>query len=276
MNLSFLFIIPLTPNVLAGSVRAELQKKCFELLRIQNYSNWRALVIGDQPPEVIKDEPRFIHLKTEGKKEEKLKQATEFIKTSGITSDYIIRLDDDDFFNPTILKQVATLEFDIYTDKYHTFFEYESQAISQQIRPWFPNTCIHKFSHAMNSLENTSGVKFMECAPKTLLIENDHSKIHWYYRYKKIVYAGRENPVYLRVLNKESITAKSGLDYHIYLKQFGIWKWRRIKEFETVYKPISRSAIYLRYNFKEKLRMIKTRLKYSLFYTHFLFKQTSA
>lgn len=268
-----LFIIPLTPQFLLNFSRFEIQRKCFELLLTQSYSNWQAIVIGEELPLVIKENQKFIHVKYEGIKEEKLQIATKFILENRLQADYIVRLDDDDFFNPSILKKIVNKDFDIYTDKFHTFFEYETQTLSQQIRLWFPNTCIHKFEHAMAIFGTLATPDIKKINKQVRLIENDHSKLHPYYKGKKVIYANPKNPLYLRVLNRESITAKNSLNYEKYLRQFGYWKSIKLKEFENIYTTKKSIAPELVYLFKEKVYRFFQQLNVNLRYNYFLFKK---
>ena len=43
----FLFIIPLTPPAHINIIRQELQELCLSTLKKQTYSNWNALLIGE-------------------------------------------------------------------------------------------------------------------------------------------------------------------------------------------------------------------------------------
>ncbi len=270
---NFLFIIPLTPISLLNDNRKAIQELCFKTLMLQNYTNWQALLIGSELPNVVKNNQKFIHVKYEGIKEEKLQIATKFISENKLTPDYIISLDDDDFFNPYILEELTNVDFDIYTDKFHAFFEYETQTVSQQIRLWFPNTCIHKFEHAMAVHGTLANLNIKKINAQVRLIENDHSKIHSYYKGKKIIYASRNNPVYLRVLNKESITAKNSFNYEVYMKQFGYWKSIEFKTFENIYGEKKSTNSKLKYPLKERIYRFLQQLNMNLFYDYFLFKK---
>jgi len=269
---NFLFIVPLTPITLLNDNRKVIQDLCFKTLLLQNYPNWQALLIGNELPLIANNNHKFTHIKYEGIKEEKLQIATKFILENKLQADYIIRLDDDDFFNPFILEEIANMNFDIYTDKFHTFFEYETQAFSQQIRLWFPNTCIHKFEHAMAIFGSLANPNIKKISEQIRLIENDHSKIHSYYNKKKIVYASRENPLYFRVLNRESITAKGSLKYDSYLRQFGYWKNKKNIKFESIYDSTKKANLELRYSFKERVYRFLQQVSMNLFYNYLLFK----
>ena len=269
---NFLFIIPLTPNSFLNIDRRVIQETCFNFLLAQDYSNWSALVIGERLPDIINEKVNFIHINYEGVKEEKLQIATRFISDNKLLYDYIIRLDDDDFFNPKILNQLSNSDFDIYVDKYHTFFEYKYQLISQQIRLWFPNTCIHKFEHAMSIYGNLARADIKKINNHVRLIENDHSKLHPYYKNKKIIFADSTNPLYLRVLNKDSITAKSSINYTAYLKQFGYWKKLKFRNYIQMYKSDLIDFPNINYPLKEMIYRFYQQLQVKLFYKYFLFK----
>ncbi|MES2567384.1 MAG: glycosyltransferase family 2 protein [Bacteroidota bacterium] len=269
---TYLFIIPLTPQFFLNFNRAEIQRKSFELLLAQSYSNWQAIIIGDELPLILIDNKKFIHVKYEGIKEEKLQVATKYILENKVKADYIIRLDDDDFFNPFILKEIANKDFDIYTDKFHTFFEFGNQVFSRQIRLWFPNTCIHKFEHAMAVFGTLANPNIKKINTQVRLIENDHSKLHPYYKGKKIMYSNRNNPVYVRVLNRESITAKNSLNYDIYLKQFGYWQTKKLKNFTDIYDVNRKNKLKLTYPLKERIYRFFQQLHVNLLYKNLLFK----
>ena len=87
------------------------------------------------------------------------------------------------------------------------------------------------------------------------------------------MYANSKNPVYLRVLNRESITAKSSLNYETYLKQFGYWRAIKLKNFENVYGTTKSIAPELVYPFKERVYRFLQQLNVNLRYNYFLFKK---
>ena len=252
-----MFIIPLTPDEYLTPVRERLRMICLTFLKQQNYDNWRALLIGNSKVKVQDD--RFIALNKEGLKEEKLQFATSYIRSTTLTYDYIIRLDDDDIFNPCILRKISSLDFDIFVDKYHYYFDYESGNISRQIKYWFPNTCIHKKEHAL--------AKFGELSKKHLpilneyvsLIENDHSRLHSYYKGKKVLYASPKDPLYLRVVNRDSLTSKVNVTYESYFEFFGIWNSSLPSNFKGI---LSKENLYQK-KLKRKVTVLKC-LKNSL------------
>ncbi|PVD52023.1 hypothetical protein DC498_11580 [Terrimonas sp.] len=257
MSKSFLFIIPLTPDEYLTSTRKRLRILCLTTLKEQTYNNWNALLIGNSEVEVHDD--RFVILKKEGLKEEKLQFATKHITINMPECDYIIRLDDDDIFNPNILDKISSLEFDIFVDKYHYYFDYESGSISRQIKYWFPNTCIHKKKHALAKFGNLSKKHLPVLNEYVSLIENDHSKLHIYYKNRKVLYASPNNPIYLRMVSKDSITSKGEMAYESYLKFFGMWD----NSLPTSFKEILSKANLYKRNAKRNIPILK-RLKYRI------------
>lgn len=227
---SFLFIIPRTPVNHRNSIRQDLWLLCTQALQKQSFPNWKALIIGKEP-ETPENDERFIIIQFEGTKEEKLQKATEYIIQNNIEGDYIIRLDDDDIINPHILKKVANKDFDIYVDKYQWFWHFESGKVSYRVWNWFPNTCIHKREHALAEWGDFADGNFQRFRKQARLIENDHSKLHPYYKNKKIVFADKQHPVYLRTITSSSVTAQNADDHNSYLKRFGIWHKNKLKDF---------------------------------------------
>ena len=226
MSNSFLFIIPLTPCRLLTENRKKLRSICLKTLTSQTYPNWKALLIGSELPDGFSG-GNFIHLSYEGYKEEKLQKATQYILSNPLKPDYIIRLDDDDIFNPELLDQLKNLTFDLYVDKYHTFWNSSDGSISQKIFYWFPNTCIHKAEHALQRYGNLPPGNYERFKTNALLIENEHNDFHKYYTIDhKIRFSSKQDPVYLRALNPDSITSieqvgdfKNYLDRHGYRKK---------------------------------------------------------
>lgn len=226
----FLYIIPKTPANLQNDIRKKLWHLCVTSLINQTYTNWTALIIGENALENISDN-RFISVDYEGRKEEKLQKATEYIITNNIPGDYIIRLDDDDIINPNILAKVATLNFDLYVDKYQWFWHYESGKVSNKVWGWFPNTCIHKREHALVPWGDYAHGTFKQFKEQSLLIENDHSKLHPYYKNKNVQLANKNHPTHIRTITNTSITAKNATTYNSYLKSFGVWRKNKLQDF---------------------------------------------
>ena len=249
MNKKFLFVTPLTPKAFLTPLRKSLFEQFIESLKKQTYSNWEALLLGEESR--IDGKIKYLSLGAESK-EIKLIFAREYILNLPEKPDYIIRIDDDDIINPNILMRVSTLSFDCFADMYHAFYDLTTGKISLQKRSWMANTVIHKYEHAMCELNED----------KMSLIQCDHSK-DWikYYENKKIIYADRKSPVYLRILSPTTVTSgiygmnksvsekytdfknnivklktKGDIDftqYNSYLKGFGKWKYMILKDFEV-------------------------------------------
>ena len=255
--MQFTFIIPLTPKSFLHKEREILLNLCLRTLKKQNYSNWSALLIGGFIPEESKDDRHFIHINYEGKKEEKLQKATEYIKQNNIKSDYIIRLDDDDIINPNILSKVKYLDFDLYVDKTQFFWYHETKQIASRTWYWYPNTCIHKTEHALVEFGDFAKGDFKKFHEKALLIENDHSKLHTYYKNKRVLFSKMNNPVYLRSITNTSITASNSSNYIDYVNRFGNWQTNKLKSFKflgTSDKKINQSLIQRLRNIKIEFR----------------------
>jgi hypothetical protein len=232
MSNSFLFIIPLTPFSHLTEIRGQLRKICFNALFSQTYSNWQALVIGEINRNELTDN-RFINIDYNGPKEEKLQIATQYILTNKLKCDYIIRLDDDDVFNPHLLKKLEKLQFDLYVDMYHSFFDLSSAMISQKIFYWFPNTCIHHRSHALKVFGTFPSGNYHREKEQPFLIENEHNDFSKYYNSKhKIFFAKKNEPLYLRVLNPHSITSLQEKYYKSYREQHGYFKKNNLISFQ--------------------------------------------
>ena len=137
---SFLFIIPLTPKRLLTEERQALQELALLTLLGQSYAYWTALLVGETDLKI--DDPRFVQISFEGHKEEKLQCATEYIIDRNLQNTHIIRLDDDDIFNPTLLESLKQADFDLYVDKFQTFWDPANGRVANKIFYWFPNTCI--------------------------------------------------------------------------------------------------------------------------------------
>ncbi len=259
----FIYIIPKTPANFQNEIRKKLWHLCISSLIKQTDNNWTALIIGKDAIIDINDN-RFIEVDYEGPKEEKLQKATEHIITNNIHGDYIIRLDDDDIINPTILEKVSTLDFDLYVDKHQWFWHYESGKISNRVWHWFPNTCIHKRKHALTQWGNYAKGDFNKYKDQALLIENDHSQLHPFYKDKNVLFANKRNPVYVRTITSSSITAKNALNELDYLKRFGRWRYNKLRNFGFLrdLKTNSLSALPS-LTFKEKVKNKYLNLRWS-------------
>ncbi len=255
MQKSFLFITPLTPKKLLTPLRKALFEQFIMALNDQSYQNWQALLIGEEE----KTEGNIKYVKINAvSKEIKLIFAKEYILGLKQKPDYIIRIDDDDIINPNILEKIAALDFDCYADNYHTFYDLVSGKISQQKRSWLANTVIHKYEHAMKEVTEDN----------IPLLQADHSK-EWikYYSNKTLIFSQVKDPVYLRVLSPTTVTSgvretdmkKMGdaykefmdkasayihisdmdlLEYNKYLKGFGKWKFKILKNYSAQQKRL--------------------------------------
>lgn len=216
----FLFVTALTPAAKRSAVREALFQNYIRALKQQTYPHWQVLLIGEED----KQDGNFIYVRTSSvTKEDKLIDAYNYVQKMAEKPDYLIRLDDDDVISPVVLESVLGKKFDCYSDRYHHFFDLASGMTSRQLRPWIPNTAIHKMEDALTIYQETGRPVFA----------NDHSKVwHVYYKKKKIKYASRFHPVYMRILSPTSITATAERNkYEAYLKTFGKWKKRMPKDF---------------------------------------------
>ncbi len=231
MQNTFLFIIPLTPASHLSESRLFLRQLCFENLRSQTYSGWKALLIGKLGDHEAPGS-NFIQVDFEGHKEEKLQMATQYIQEQQVEADYIIRLDDDDIFNPQLLKKLSGLSFDLYVDKCHYYWNSETGCVSRAVRYWFPNTCIHKRSHALSAFGNFPPGNYTRYKSQCLLIENEHNDFHHYYSQDhRILFSEKNAPVYLRTINPGSITSQQATRQEDYMNSFGFWKKNTLKDF---------------------------------------------
>jgi len=222
----FLFITPLTPSPKINPLRAELHLCYLAALQNQTYPHWQALLIGEEH----KSEGRLTYLKCEGvTKTEKLNCAFQYINSMQIKPHYLIRLDDDDLISPFVLERASKKIFDCYADKFHSFYDISNKLTAQQKRPWLANTVIHKTEHAMHPF----GEKNLP------LFTLDHS-LYWhkFYKSRKIKWARKSHPVYLRLLSPTSISANpdnkaDDEEYMEYLKSFGKWSKKMIGDFRN-------------------------------------------
>ncbi len=233
----FLFITHLSPLAIRSSLRQGLIESMQKSLYNQSYTNWKALWIGEK--EFQDDKIKEINVKDKNTLSEiYLRQdVINYINDC----DYIIKLDDDDIILPNTLQIASVLNFDCYCDEYHTFYDISSGALTQQKRPWIASTSIHKKEHALTIQNGTTKAdNFIQS-----LFYGEHGK-DWidYYKNKNIVFAAKENPVYVRVLSPTSITAGAKTfpvksiddtdinDYYKYLKQFGVWNQVTLNQFD--------------------------------------------
>ena len=260
MSNSFLFLIPLTPASHLTKVREELQEKCLTALKNQKYDNWKALLIGAEKPTAVEDN-RFIHLAIEDIKEIKIQYATKYLEDNKLSFDYIIRLDDDDLISYSILEQFKSTSADLIVDLDHWFIDWNTKRVSKDFKPWFPNTCIHKSKNALATFGKLANPKVKQISKSILLIENDHSKIHEFYKGKDIVFTETNIPVYLRALNPDSITSNSDSNYSDYLKKYGNWNQSLPSGFSGIDSPkVIKSKVNLKSSIHSKISKLKFKL----------------
>lgn len=263
---SYLFIIPLFPVTHNTENRLALRVVCMTSLLMQSYPNWKALIIGNYR-EGIPDCNNFIFADFEGPKEDKIEFAVNYILENKLTPDYLIRLDDDDVFNPNILQLISKKEFDLYVDFYHHFWKVDDGLVSQSLKFWFPNTCILKMEDALKDygFKHTTSTHNQSAR----LIENEHNNFHLYYNKKhKVLFASKEHPIYIRSINPDSISFTNAVDTNKHILQFGIWKKNRLKDFlflkefnlPTPYNQLKHSTSFLKsikLNIREKIDRTK-------------------
>lgn len=222
----FLFVIPQSPKRTITPFRQRLIDLSLQSLRAQESDQWEAWMLGEEN----KADGNLTYFQSPVEtKEEKLHWAVDLLLNAKSLPEYIIRFDDDDIINVSALKKVEGITFDCYADKHHTFYDAASGRLSQQVRSWLPNTVIHKTEHALAQYgEYHYVVKSDKRKPH--LLQNDHSKWwHTYYANKKVVYADKSSPLYMRILSPTSFTAQGGVNtsehqsYNEYISKFGDW-----------------------------------------------------
>jgi len=227
--IDYLFLIPTSPNLEEDSLRRGLQRLCFEQVKKLDaiFVVW---LLGDA--EV--DHPHFKRIHCEGSsKEEKLKEAGDQLADMPRLAKYLVRLDDDDLINPEVFDRLAQANFDIAYDRKHFFYDLATDLASSQKREWIPNTAIMDFEKAMTKVDARSlsvaevGGAVTEDS-MNYLFACDHSQAwHPFFKGKQTV--KEKEPIYVRILNPQSITAGGGREfdenkYFRYLQGFGSWK----------------------------------------------------
>ncbi len=206
-------------------MRKALRTFCFSQLSALQASA-QVWLIGD----IDRVPQGFENIRTEGRtKEDKLWEVGERLADmKSAPAKYLVRLDDDDLINPKVFDALAAQDFDCCTDREHWFYEVSTALTGNQYRPWFPNTCIHAFKHGMARVPAMGGSA--KAGDQNYLFACDHSKA-WqaYYRDKDVQYSIGGKPNYLRIINKNSITAQNAKEnsesaYQTYLHSFGSWK----------------------------------------------------
>jgi len=251
----FLFIIPATPTYALNKDRLMLQNQCLEYLIKQTYSNWLALWVDHDEPPVL--DSRILHVNISGKKEEKMQKVSDYVLNNCFEFDYVIRLDDDDIFNPNLLNRIKLEDFDVYTDYYQYFWSPFLGKISRKLWYWFPNSCIHKKEHAYTIWGSfATGGPFEKYRLNSYLIENDHSNFHHYYKGKKVLFTQRRNPVYLRTITSTSSTALQSDKYEDYLGSFGVWKKNFLNDYKELFLQFDSNKEYSQ-SLKQRLNHLK-------------------
>lgn len=227
-DLSFIIVTTYGPHLGdEKDIRHKLHQHFMEAINDVAYSNFQVYLFGHLPSSK-QDIINFV--KANGNtKEQKLQFAKNFLLESGLKSDYILRLDDDDILNPHAFSHVNISRPDVYADLYHSFINIDSGLIAQQKRPWFPNTTIIKWDLAFSKLflNNAMLFNFQHNLWSRFLKEANAS----------IEYADKLNPLYLRVLSSSSITSletQSKSDYGQYLAQFGAFKELELLDFVNI------------------------------------------
>jgi hypothetical protein len=221
----FLFVIPQSPQERLSPFRKSLTEISMLSLKNQKNQDWEAVFLGQNSHNA--DNFHFLNLGGITK-EEKLHYFVDWIKKQNDKPEYLIRFDDDDLISPFVLEKISGMDFDCYADQWHWFYDSSSGNCSRQKRSWLPNTVIHKTEHALATYgEYHKGV--FSADRKPMLLQNDHSQT-WseYYSKRKLVFAEKNQPIYLRVLSPSSITAgeDSIFDtskFEKYRRGFGTW-----------------------------------------------------
>ncbi len=226
MPVDYLFIVPLSPSHLLTEQRRQLQDLCFgQLEKLQ--STKKVWLLGEGET----DRKDFEVLELGGKsKEDKLYHLGLFLEElDELPARYLVRLDDDDLINPPVFDALSKETFDIAFDEYHCFYDLSSGLTSIQKRSWIANTCVHKIDCALQMIPKSGGSDLAE--KENYLMACDHSQAwHPFYSERRKVISKKGSPLYVRVLNDESITAKAGNsesskeNYYQYLTTFGHWE----------------------------------------------------
>jgi len=240
--LDYLFLIPTSPNLEKGSLRHDLQRLCFQQVKKLD-ATFVVWLLG----EADVDHPHFKKIDCKGtSKEEKLKEAGDQLADMPRLAKYLVRLDDDDLINPEVFDRMAKADFDIAYDRKHFFYDLATDLASSQKREWIPNTAIMDFEKAMTKVddprplsadterlalsaaEGSRSADTERSRSENYLFACDHSQAwHPFFEGNEIVHP--KEPIYVRILNPESITASasgefSENNYFRYLQGFGAWK----------------------------------------------------
>jgi len=234
----FLFLVPCSPNAPKGSLRADLQALCFSQLRRLN-CDFRVWLLG----EPSQDASDFEIIPCSGEsKEIKLREACDRLSDEPHLPRYLVRLDDDDLINPGLFEALAKEDFDIAFDRLHWFYDLATDKASAQRRNWIANTAIHRTELALKRIPAIGGSSTEDGS--NYLIACDHS-LAWHPFYADKKKRKVSEPLYVRILNPESITARSGGEfsknrYFSYLSTFGRWDAQLPPDFENAKLPLQK------------------------------------
>lgn len=238
----------MTPRAKRSAFRQALIDVYYQALNNQSYPHWKAIVLGDEARTEGKFHYFFLPDSTREEKFETIKKLLAQKEIAGLfeEADYVIKLDDDDIISPGLLERLKDFSGDLFYDRFHTFLDSSSGALTQQERSWVASTCVHGKNHILSPWNGPGA------SPVGNLLYTDHSKSwHAYYAGKKITAADPHHPVYLRVLSPTSITsgAENGPPqsvrdvsmekYHAYLRGFGNWKPAGVHDFDPFLPAIA-------------------------------------
>jgi hypothetical protein len=193
----FVFLIPQTPIEFRSPLRDKLWKVTLHSLMSQKGNDWQAIIVGEQ--EMV-DGP-FIYIQSPAKKKGvKLEAALRYIQAQEIKPEYLIRFDDDDIINEELLFSLKDQEFDCYADRWQAHIDMLTGKVILKDFPWMANSIIQGYEHAISRTKEGY-----------YLIASDHTKFHEYYTGKKVIYAPKNNPSYMRVLSPTCVSVSARL-----------------------------------------------------------------
>jgi hypothetical protein len=240
------FIIPINHSSNITPLRKLLRDNTIHSLNNQTSDNWEALLIGEYDktegniryiPAVSSDpayEKKFRGDPGHTDKHFKIDVAMEFIAKEQRKPKYVIRLDDDDLISPNIVSTIEKIgdNYDCFADRYQVLYNITNGKLSFNDFPWMANTVFHKYEHA----------KVFITARGNTLINCSHEAFHEYYAGKKVWYAPKMHPIYVRthsptVLNLHS---KSGaISYEQHLKRYRFWHYSLLPEYEPYFAKLA-------------------------------------
>jgi hypothetical protein len=221
----YLFVIPLTPEHLLSNERRALKELCFKQIK-KLRSSYKVYLLGRSDYESENFEVFDFEVET---KEDKLYDVGKLLIDRELNeAKYLVRLDDDDLINPTVFDELSAENFDIAFDEFHWFYDLTSGQTSAQKREWIANTAIISMHHALTRVDAVGGTA--RAGVENFLFACDHSRAwHLYFKDKNVRVLGKNAPLYLRILNDQSISARNQSEtdfdkYVEYLAGFGDWK----------------------------------------------------